>query len=262
MDNRYRIALLIAATTVLVAACSGSDGETHMDSLEGPWAIETVADSEGGLREPVEGTSPHLEFTGSAIAGNTGCNSFSGSVQVGADGTFAVGDLASTLIGCDPFRSAQEANIHRALGDADRWAVEATTAVLSANGVAVMEMSMTDTSLAGSQWSVTSINNGHGGVQSVAEGSNPTLLFGDDGHLSGSTGCNNMNATYATGNGLLSVGPVGTTKKLCGTPAGIMEQEQNMVNALTNTASYSIAGDTLRTVDRNGATQLVATRQN
>lgn len=260
MEIRNGMVLLVIAATILVSGCSGPGGEADMDSLEGQWTIDTVADDEGRLVGPVEGTTPYVEFIGSEIAGNTGCNSFSGQAEISADGTFAVGDLATTLIGCDPARSNQEANIHRALADADRWAVEETTAVLSANGATVMQMSMADTSLAGSQWSVTSINNGHGGVQSVSEGSDPTLIFGSDGKLAGSTGCNNLIATYTEGDGSLSIGSVGTTKKLCGTPAGIMEQEQDMVTALTNTSAYSVTGDTLRMADEDGATQIVATR--
>lgn len=261
MDNRYRIALLIIAASVLAAACSSPDGETLVDTLEGLWAIETVADTEGRLVGPVEDTSPHVEFTGSKISGNTGCNSFSGSVQIRADGTFAVGDLATTLIACDPARTTQESNIHRALTEADGWAIETTTAVFSANGVAIMKISRTDNNLAGSQWSVRSINNGHGGVQSVAQGSDPTLHFGEDGYLSGTTGCNNFSAAYATYAGSLTIGPVGVTKKLCGTPSGIMDQEQQMVAALGYADSYSIAGDRLTIVDSNSATQILAVRQ-
>lgn len=260
MDNRYRIALVIATVSVLITACSGSDGETQVDTLDGLWTIETVADADGRLIEPVEDTSPYLQFTDSTITGNTGCNGFSGSVQIGADGTFAVGDLATTLIGCDPARTSQEANIHGALAMADRWAVESTTATLSANGVTVMEISMADTDLAGSQWSVMSINNGHGGVQSVAQNSDPTLIFEDDGNLSGTTGCNSINATYSSDGSSLIIGPVGTTKKLCGTPSGIMDQERQMVDALPRADTYSIEGDRLTIRDASGATQIVAIR--
>ncbi len=261
MDNRYRIVLLIIAVSVLIAACSGSDGETQMGTLEGLWAIETVADAESRLVRPVEDTSPYLQFADSTIAGNTGCNSFSGSAQIGADGTFAVGDLATTLIGCDPARTSQEANIHRALAEADGWMADSTTAVLTTSGVAVMEMSRSDTSLADSQWFVTSLNNGHGGVQSVAQGSDPTLNFGDDGHVSGTTGCNDFTAAFGTDAGSLTIGPVGMTKKLCGTPSGIMDQEHRMVAALNRADAYSIAGDRLTIHDVNGATQILAVRQ-
>ncbi len=233
-----------------------------MGLLEEQWEIRTVADADGRLHETVPDTLPYLQFTESEVSGDTGCNSFSGPAEIGADGTIAVGVLRTTLMACDPLRTAQETDIHRALTVADRWSVDGTTAWLSAEGFTVMELSMANTTLPGSQWSVTSINNGHGGVQSVVTTSHPTLVFDEGERLSGSTGCNNLTATYEAGGGTLAIGPVGTTRKLCSTPSGIMEQEQSMITALANTTSYAITGNTLRTFDETGATQLVAIRQN
>lgn len=262
MNSRHHIALLVLMATGLVGACSTPSGEEHMPLLAEQWEIRAVADAEGRLHEVIPDTSPYLQFTGSEVSGDTGCNSFSGTVEIGADGTITVGVLRTTLMGCDPLRSAQETDIHHALSVADGWAVEGTTAWLWAEGFTVMELSMASTTLPGSQWSVTSINNGHGGVQSVVATSHPTLMFDEGDHLSGSTGCNNMTATYQAGRETLAIGPVGTTRRLCATPSGIMEQEQNMINALANTTSYAITGDTLRLFDETGATQLLAIRQN
>ena len=49
--------------------------------------------------------------------------------------------------------------------------------------------------------------------------------FVEGGVLTGSAGCNNHNASYATDGGRIEIAKPATTKKACPEPAGIMEQE-------------------------------------
>jgi len=107
---------------------------------------------------PVDGTPPFLLIDGDQISGTTGCNSFSGAADIGDDGSIAVGPLGSTLVGCDDARTVQEANIHAALTSADTWTVEGETASLLSDGSVVMILTLADTTLDGSTWSVTAIN--------------------------------------------------------------------------------------------------------
>lgn len=237
----------------------------NFESLEGQWGIEQVADDEGGLVSAVNGTSPFLAFrdTGteaSTMSGHTGCNSISGSVEVGGDGAFAADTFATTLMACEGDVGEQEQRIVAALTNADTWAIKGDTATLSSQGSAVLVLHRIDTTLEGSFWVVTGINNQTGGVQSVVTGTEPTLWFDAVGNLTGTTGCNNLMGTYAVDGPTIEIGPVATTRKLCSAPAGVMEQEQNMIAALNRSATYVIHGFTLNLRDTDGSTMLNAHR--
>ena len=79
--------------------------------------------------------------------------------------------------------------------------------------------------LRGAPWIVEAI-----GGTALAPGTRVTLLFGDDGRLSGSASCNSYSATYTlTGEGL-TVGPAAATRKACA-PAW-MAQEAAFLAAL------------------------------
>lgn len=264
MTNLVRIAVTALAATLLLVAC----GESTMDSsgsLEGQWEIEQIADEDGALVPPVDGTSPFLSFrdTGtedSTMSGHTGCNSLSGPVEVDADGTFAAGTFAMTLIGCPDEVGEQEGRIVTNLADADTWAVDGDAASLSAQGSVVLVLRRMDTSLEGSFWVVTGINNQKGGVQSVVTGTEPTLWFEVGGNLAGTTGCNNLMSSYVVDGPTVEIAPVATTRKFCSTPPGVMDQEQNMIAALDNAATYEINGLTLTLRDADGSTMLNAQR--
>jgi heat shock protein HslJ len=89
-----------------------------------------------------------------------------------------------------------------------------------------------------------------------------TAVFGTDGLLSGSGGCNIYAAQYETEEELLSIGPVASAKTICSEPLGLMNQETTYLNALESVAAYEISGDDLRLLDRENRTVLVFSRGN
>jgi heat shock protein HslJ len=195
-----------------------------------------------------------------SVSGNTGCNSFSGPVEIDNDGSFAAGTFTMTLMGCPDALGEQEGSILGHMLAADAWSVDGETASLSAEGAVVLSLRRTDTSLEGSAWVVTGINNQKGGVQSVVADTKPTLFFDTDGRLSGTTGCNDLNGSYETDGPSIDTGPVATTRKFCQSPDGLMDQEWNMTAALTNAAAYQINGFMLNLRDADGHTMLNAQR--
>ena len=255
MTRINQTAGLIIALSLTAAGCGGSE-----KSLDGQWQIDQVADAAGALVQPVPETSPFLLIDGEQISGTTGCNSFSGVADVGEGGSIDFGPLMSTLIGCDDARASQEVNIHAALNSADTWNVDGVSASLSSDGSVVMNLTLADTTLEGSTWSVTAINNGTGGVQSVITGTDPWLSFGAVRALTGSGGCNELSGLYDADGDTLAVERIAATKMLCGSPDGVMGQEIQMSDALSNSSTYSILGDTLNIRDAEGATQITATR--
>jgi heat shock protein HslJ len=165
-----------------------------------------------------------------------------------------------TLMGCPEDLGTQEGLILSHMSAADTWAVDGDTASLSADGAVVLALRRIDTSLAGSRWLVTAINNQSGGVQSVLAGTEPTLGFQTDGLLFGTTGCNDLTGLYNFDDSSIKIGEVAVNKGFCQTPDGVMEQEQNMVAALENAATYTITGSSLNVRDADGSTMLNAQR--
>jgi heat shock protein HslJ len=77
-------------------------------------------------------------------------------------------------------------------------------------------------------------------------------VFTENGSVSGSAGCNSYFAAYTANGTSLFLGPVGSTKKYCGEPGGIMGQEQSFLSLLSRAYRYKIDGGQLELVDSEG----------
>lgn len=71
-----------------------------------------------------------------------------------------------------------------------------------------------------------------------------TALFGTDGTLSGSAGCNAYNDSYTPGGATtISIGdPIVVTERYCG-GYGVMEQEEAYLALLPSVAFYEVTSD-------------------
>jgi heat shock protein HslJ len=105
---------------------------------------------------------------------------------------------------------------------------------------------------------VVNYNNGKQAVVGLLTGSEISLNFGADGQVSGSSGCNRYSGGFEANDTALKVGPLASTQMACEQPTGVMEQEQQYLAALQNSATYEIKGDTLTIRDASGAMQVVA----
>ena len=97
-------------------------------------------------------------------------------------------------------------------------------------------------------------------LKPVINGTQITAMFGADGLLSGSGGCNIYAAQYDAGEELLSIGPVASAKTICSQPQGLMNQEAAYLTALDSVAAYTFSGDELSLLDEKGRTVLVFSR--
>jgi heat shock protein HslJ len=95
--------------------------------------------------------------------------------------------------------------------------------------------------------------------QSLVQGTAITAEFGPDGMITGDAGCNQYFAPYtATGSGL-TVGTPGSTKMMCPSLEGVMEQESAYLTLLGKAASWSVKGTDLVLRDAQGKEILVFT---
>jgi len=107
-------------------------------------------------------------------------------------------------------------------------------------------------SLEGTSWKLVSYDDGSGALVSVLD---DTEITADlvKGELTGSAGCNNYFASYELDGQALTIGPAGATRKMCGAPEGIMEQEQAYLSILESVTGYRSQGSQLELLGTEGA---------
>lgn len=246
---------LLAILALTAAACSS--GSSTSDTLVGQWDVTAIADSSGDLAPPVEGTTLTANITDTDINGSSGCNNYMGAAAI--DGSsVSLGPMAGTLMACAETDVMDQEQVYLALlQTVDSWEGTSEGVDLKADDVTVIQLVVTDTSLAGSSWNVIALNNQTGGVQSVLIDSDPTLIFDEDLGVSGSTGCNNFFGIYSTDGGAIEFSGLGATEMYCETTA---EQEVWMMTALADATTYSVNSQTLELFDDSGSRLLTANR--
>ncbi|MCS6844762.1 MAG: META domain-containing protein [Caldilineales bacterium] len=224
-------------------------------ALEGPiWRLLAVAYDNGQLVMPVAGTEATVTFQNGDLGGNASCNTYFGTYT--ADGnalTVQVGGM--TMMACPEPIMAQENAFVARLQEAASYAITADQLqILNADGQVVLVFEeLRPEPLVGTLWVARGYNDGQGGVVSVLADTQITALFGEDGTLSGSSGCNNYVTGYQVDGNNIAIAPAAASLRLCMEPAGIMEQEVAYLNALTAAATFEIRGDQLELRTADGA---------
>lgn len=78
-----------------------------------------------------------------------------------------------------------------------------------------------------------------------------TAIFGDDGRLYGSAGCNSYTTGYQVGGNTITIQPAATTRMACA-ETGVMEQEAAYLANLEKTKTFEIVGYRLSLMDGEG----------
>lgn len=111
--------------------------------------------------------------------------------------------------------------------------------------------------LAGLEWRVVEIRYQDGKMRETLPNTNVTALFSDNGNVSGSAGCNRYFAAYSASGNSIKIGPVGSTRKMCAWPKGIMDQEDAFLRAIESVAGFRIYGEQAALLDAAGEVVLV-----
>lgn len=192
-------------------------------------------------------------------AARADCNQANGA-YTREEGRLSLGPAASTMVACPP--GSHSTRFLGLLGDVSGYSREADRLLLTlGDGVGAMEFrAARELALAGSSWVVRAVDNGKGGVVSVALGTSLDLSFGDDERVSGSAGCNRFTGSYEVEGETLSFGPAASTRRMCARPERIMEQEAAFLAALGTVARWEMRGERLqlRSAEGSLAIDLVA----
>jgi heat shock protein HslJ len=200
------------------------------------------------------------------VGGSDGCNRYFASYEVKGS-QITIGQAGSTMMACTPEAiMTQAAEFTAALTSASAFEIEGgRLRLLNAQGQeAVVFEALAEAAgpaaLAGTQWRATGINNGKEAVVSVVTGSEVTAVFGEDGKLTGSAGCNNYNASYSVEGQAIQIGAPASTRRMCAEPQGVMEQEAAYLAALPRAATFQASGEELTLRDAEGAMLVHYTR--
>jgi heat shock protein HslJ len=270
-SRRTPLVVILASIAVLAAACSSSSpsggtvtsapasAASSASTLAGTaWTLASYADSAGN---PVTATTPPqagaLVFgTDGTVTGSTGCNQFQGTyTQQGSALTITPGP--TTLVACTGPVALQETAMLQALPEVASFDSGPGLELSDSTGAALLAYTASPSSLAGTSWQATGINNGKQAVVGDSGTAKVTATFGADGTLSGSGGCNTYSATYTTsGESTIAIGPAAATMKAC-EPQSVMDTEQQYFAALANSTTFQLDANSLTLRDSSGAAQVV-----
>ncbi|MFD7444352.1 META domain-containing protein [Streptomyces sp. NPDC059909] len=250
MRTKLIVPVAAAVTAVLtLTACgsesgsgsgAGSDGAGGSVGPEVPvtgihWTVESVT-VEGKKTAAPEGAHIEIGAKGRAT-GNFGCNHFGADVAVEGD-TITVEPADTTLIGCPKDLEAFEKAMTKAFsGKLTLKRADKDLTLTAANGDSIALTRQTDAPLVGTEWTVTSLVTGDTAASLPAGTEKKAhFVFGEDGFVRGSLGCNSFSGTAKISGSEITFGRLATTRRMC--PGPEMTLERAVAKVLRGTVTY------------------------
>ena len=201
-----------------------------------------------------------LQFEQGRVSGSDGCNRFNGPYLSRGTSLTIGPPLAATKMACAPLLLQQAARFNQALAATRFFRREgAQLRLLAADGSVRATLVPQSRSLDGN-WQVLRYNNGRQAVVSPLLGTELDLSFLEGGRIGGNSGCNRYSAKVQVDGSKLTISTPLSTRRLCIAPAGVMEQEQQFLAALTSVASLRQEEQRLELRRADGALALVLRR--
>jgi heat shock protein HslJ len=236
MTNRSFPALVAA---VALAACGLL--APAASSLEGDWILERG--THGGVDLPLlEGAPVNLRIEGSDVGGTAACNIYGGTVERDGDAV-SFSALTMTEMGCDEPRMTLEsayiaalADVEAAVRNGDRLSLTGPDVELSFR----LSVPPADASLVGTSWVLDSLVAGDA-VSSVID--MPAIEFGDDGVVTGDTGCRAFDGSYDLDGTELTIENLVVEDVACA--ADLAAQDEHVLAVLGRATTVEIEGNRL-----------------
>ena len=224
------VLLMLAIPLAVQAADSALAGTS--------WVLSTL---DGQLPLPDTSLSLQLGEDGSAT-GSDGCNRFT-TTFTASRSTISFAPAATTMMACPPAVATQAENYMSALSSANRYQLRGGQLILLDGTTVLATFVAARDDLAGTTWLVTGYNNGREAVVSPILGADIIINLDDENLISGNAGCNDFFAQVQATDGVIEIDGIGSTRRMCSTPAGVMEQEAEFFAALESAATYTIDGN-------------------
>ena len=247
MNTKTRLLALLVLG--LFAVSCAEERPLGGDDPFGPTTWQLVSGSADGVALVlVDGAPVTFRADQGDVSGRSACNSYGGPILI-TDGVVTIGpSLQMTEMACleDGVMDLEAAYL-AALPRVTAVARDGDQLVLRGDVVELRFVAQPEelaASLTGTSWVLDTIIEGETASTPAAEAA---LLIDDDGAVSGSTGCNQMNGTYDATNGFTQLA---TTRMACGEE--IMAQEALVVEILETNPTLTIAGSQLTIADLEG----------
>ncbi|MFC0628806.1 META domain-containing protein [Kribbella deserti] len=240
------VVFLIAGLALAAAGCGNETspgGGSTDDRLRDRTFLSTSITENGKPRALAPRTKVRLQFTADGrLIADAGCNSMQSPVTT-SGGTLTVEDLATTEMGCDAARHAQDEWLHKVLRAKPSWQVEGDRLTVTSATTTLVLTDATEPTLPldGTRWTLNSLIQGDS--VSHQAGMEKAYLEFADGKVTGSTGCNSLTGPATVNGNNLQVGPIGLTRRACAGDAAKLEQA--MVKVLKGTVTFTIDGSQL-----------------
>ncbi len=216
----------IAAGTALVllmaagAACNAAAPQPTDRAF-----LSVAVTDAGAPRSLVPGTRIRLDFRGSELGANAGCNSIGGTYAI-QDGTLILDAAGMTEMGCDQPRHEQDDWLVAFLSSRPTMKLSGDELTLESGTIAIRLMDRTvvepDVALVGPTWTVDAVVSGDA-VSSIPGGAVATLRFHQDGTVEVNTGCNQGSGTWKTVGPGIEISDLMLTKRACDAVNGGLE---------------------------------------
>ena len=250
---------ILALSILLIAgfalASDTKDGITVEDTQ---WQLTHYLDDAGEMTAGSPDITVDIEFSEGKLSGGAGCNRYFGGYELADDDQIRfTSQMGSTQMACAPQINRQEQLYLALLPQTASWKLEqGRLTLLDSAGAALLKFTVVEPiALEDTAWQAIGINNGKGGVVSTASTGLSTVTF-SDGTVSGSGGCNRFNAACRIEGDHISIGPAAATRKFCGEPEGLMDQEQQFFTALEKARTFSVTPGRLELRDEGGSLQV------
>jgi heat shock protein HslJ len=250
MDRqKQRMTLTAAAMLVpLMAACGSEKADSGSGSVGAGkpvtgvrWSVDSVTTGGKTHKAP---TGAHVTIDKGRAEGSFGCNNFSAEATVDGD-RVRLGKTMATEMACEDKPMAFEETLARALSDRELKAqVKSDRLTLTTQkGDTVRLSKAEDAPLSGTKWTVTTPR---------ADGRAHLTFDAQKGTVSGSLGCNKVNAKATVRDGNITLGPPATTRMMC--EDSLMADEKTLLRLFDGKLKYGVDHQTLTLTSANGTT--------
>ncbi|KAB1149157.1 META domain-containing protein [Streptomyces luteolifulvus] len=242
--DKQRLTLAALTLLPLAAACgtenAASDAVGAGSSVTGVhWAVDDL--TVDGRTTEAPGTAYLRIADDGKVRGNLGCNNF-GAEAGFDDGRVSFDGMSATEIACQGVPVTFEETLARTLSDGDltaRMKGDQLT-LTTADGDRIRLTKETDAPLYGTKWLITSPD---------TDGRAHLTFDQKSGKVSGSLGCNEVNARATVRDGQITLGTAATTRMMCDT--SLMKSEKSLLRLFDGTVSYVIDHRTLTLTSEN-----------
>lgn len=231
------LTLLILAAIGLAACQPAAPPQPGLAGTE--WILTTL------FGEPVEAGLVTAEVGAeNQISGSAGCNQYRANYDTTDSNITFDSAVATTLMACEPDLMELETQYLNALAQASSYQVDGSIlTLLDESGAAVASFTRLEPfDLTGTNWIVTSYNNGQDAVVGVLPDGPITASFRADGRMVGLSGCNLYSNNFNTADFQIDIQRVATTSFECPSEE-LALQEQLFLAAFGLVGNYTVLFD-------------------